>query len=132
MSGKRYVLTAAALAFIAVAGCSSSSSSSAPNAGTATRTPVASSSAIANAKAEATACIQKTGTSGLITSSGRTELANCLKGVVPPAEQQAFKTCITSAAVNDKVWTSDGRSKFTNTSVPGCLDTAASATASPT
>jgi hypothetical protein len=132
MSGKRYVLTAVALALLAAAGCSSSSSSSEPSTGAGSSTPIASSSAIASAKAEATACIQKTGTNGLLTSSGRTELVNCLKGIVSPAEQQAFKNCVTSAAVNDKVWTGDGRSKFINTSVPGCLDTAASATASPT
>ena len=132
MSGKLYILTAAAtLALIAAAGCSSSSSSS-PTAGAASQRPIASSSAVAKAKQEATACIQKTGTSGLLTSSGRTELANCLEGLVPPAERQAFKNCITSAAVDDKVWTSDGRSKFTNTSVPNCLNSASSATASPT
>lgn len=131
MSGNRYALTAAALALIAAAGCSSSSSSE-PSTGAASSAPIASSSAIANAKAEATACVQKTGANGLLTSSGRTELVDCLKGIVSPARQQAFKDCVTSAAVNDKVWTGDGRSKFINTSVPGCLDTAASATASPT
>ena len=131
MPGKWHVPAAvAALGIIVVTGCSSStssSSSSSPNGGTTSAsTPIASSSAVAKAKQEATACLSKTGTSGLLTSSGRSELVNCLKNIVPPAEQQAFKSCITSAAVSDKVWTSDGRSKFTNTSVPNCVNTAGS------
>jgi hypothetical protein len=134
MYGKQYVLTVAATLGIAVVtACSStSSSSSSPGGGAASNTPVASTSAVAKAKADATACIQKTGTSGLLSSSGRSELANCLKNLVPPAEQQAFINCVTSAAVSDKVWTSDGRTKFTDTSVPNCLNTAASSSASPT
>ena len=133
MPGKWHVPAAvAALGIIVVTGCSSSSSgsSSSPNGGsTSASRPIASSSAVANAKQEATACLQKTGTSGLLTSSGRSELVNCLKNIVPPVDQQAFKSCIASAAVSDKVWTSDGRSKFTNTSVPNCVNTA---TATPT
>jgi hypothetical protein len=126
MPGKWHVPVAvAALGIIAVAGCSSSSSSS-PNGGTTSAsTPIASSSAVAKAKEQATTCLQKTGTSGLLTSSGRSELVNCLKNIVPPAEQQAFKSCMTSAAVSDQIWTSAGRSKFTNTSLPNCLNTAA-------
>jgi hypothetical protein len=130
MSGKRHVLTAlATLSIIAVADCSSSSSSStSPTGSTASAsTPIASSSAVAKAKAEATACLQKTGTSGLLTSSGRSDLVNCLKNIVPPVEQQAFKNCLTSAAVSDQIWTSDGRSKFINTSLANCLNTASSA-----
>jgi hypothetical protein len=60
----------------------------------------------------------------MLSSSGRSELVNCLKGLVPPDKQQAFKNCVTSAAVSDQVWTSDGRSKFTNTSVPNCVNAA--------
>ena len=132
MSGKRHVLTAlATLSIIAVAGCSSSSSttsSTSPTGGTASAsTPIASSSAVAKAKDEATACLQKTGVTALLSSSGRSDLVNCLKNIVPPAEQQAFKNCLTSAAVSDQVWTHGGRSKFINTSVPDCLNTASSA-----
>jgi hypothetical protein len=112
------------LGIIAVTSCSSSSSSSSGSAASST-TPIASSSAAAKAKAQATECVQKTGTAALLTSSGRSEVANCLKGLVPPAKQQAFKDCITTAAVNDKVWTSAGRSQFTNTSLPNCLNAAA-------
>ena len=133
MSGKRHVLTVlATLGIIAVAACSSSSSSTSSTGGTASAsTPIASSSAVAKAKDETTACLQKTGVSGLLSSSGRSDLVNCLASIVPPAERQAFKGCVAGAAVSDKVWTSDGRSKFTNTSVPDCVKTAGSA-ATPT
>jgi hypothetical protein len=132
MSRKQYVLTViATLTLITVTACTSSSSSS-PSGGATSHTPIASSSATAKAKEQATACIQKTGTSGLLTSSGRSELADCLKNLVPPVDQQAFISCVTSAAVSDKVWTSDGRTKFTNTSVQNCVNTATSSSASPT
>jgi hypothetical protein len=120
------VIAAAAVA--AIVGCSSSTTTS-PGGGTGTTTPIASSSAVAKAKEQATACISKTGVSGLLSSSGRTDLVNCLKAIVPPAQQEAFKNCMTSAATSDKVWTSDGRTKFINTSLPACLDQ--SSTASP-
>jgi hypothetical protein len=130
MRGKQHVLAVlATLSIIAVAGCSSSSSSStSSNGGAASAsTPIASSSAVAKAKTEATACLQKTGVTALLTSSGRSDLVNCLKGIVPPAEQEAFKNCLTSAAVSDQIWTSGGRSKFINTSLANCLNTASSA-----
>jgi hypothetical protein len=120
------VIAAAAVA--AIVGCSSTTTTS-PGGGTGTTTPIASSSAVAKAKGQATACISKTGVSGLLSSSGRTDLVNCLKAIVPPAQQEAFKNCMTSAATSDKVWTSDGRTKFINTSLPACLDQ--SSTASP-
>jgi hypothetical protein len=132
MSGKRHVLAVlATLGIIAVAGCSSSSSTNSNGGATSASTPIASSSAVAKAKTEATACLQKTGTSGLLTSGGRSDLVNCLKNIVSPAEQEAFKNCLTSAAVSDQIWTSDGRSKFINTSLANCLNTASSA-ATPT
>ena len=124
MSGKRFVPAAiATLGILAVTACSSSSSSS--DGAAASTTPIASSSAVAKAKEQVTACVQKTGTSALLTSSGRTEFVNCLKSLVPPAKQQAFKDCVTSAAVNDQLWTSAGRSKFTNESLQTCLNAAA-------
>jgi high affinity sulfate transporter 1 len=126
MSGKWYVtpVVAAALAAVAAAGCSSTASSSLSSAASNAASAAATSSAVAKAKSQATACVQKTGTSALLTSSGRTELVNCLKTIVPPAQQEAFKNCITSAATSDKLWTSDGRSKFMNTSLSNCLNTA--------
>lgn len=123
----RVLTVIAAAAIAAIVGCGSTTTT---GGGTGTTTPIASSSAVAKAKEQATACINKTGVSGLLSSSGRTELVNCLKGIVPPAQQEAFKNCMTSAATSDKVWTSDGRTKFINTSVPACLDQ--STTASPT
>ena len=123
MSGKRHVLTAVAgLATIAAAACSSSSSSSVSSVAGSHVSALATSSAVAKAKDEATACLQKTGTSGLLSSSGRTELVNCLKGLVPADEVTAFKNCLTSAATSDQVWTSAGRTKFTQTSVPNCVN----------
>lgn len=120
MSGKHYV--AAITALFAVAGCSTSSVSSVASSHA---SALATSSAVAKAKDQATACFQKTGTTGLLTSSGRTELINCLKGLVPPAKQEAFKNCVTSAARSDQVWTSDGRAKFMNESLPNCVNAAA-------
>jgi hypothetical protein len=130
MSGKQHaLLVVAAMTVAAIAGCSSSTTTS-PGNGSGTTTPIASSSAAAKAKEQATACISKTGVTRLASSSGRTELVNCLQAIVPPAEQQAFKQCVTSAALNDKVWTSDGRTKFTDTSVPNCVNQVGVATPS--
>jgi hypothetical protein len=119
MSGKQHVLTVCtALAVAAIVGCSSTTTSP----GSGTTTPIPSSSAVATAKEQATACITKTGVTGLVSSSGRTELVNCLKAIVPPDKQEAFKNCVTSAATNDRIWTSEGRTKFTDTSLPACLN----------
>jgi hypothetical protein len=59
---------------------------------------------------------------GLHTELGRSALVNCVKNVVPPQKRQAFKDCITSAATSDQIWTSAGRSKFMDTSLPNCLN----------
>ncbi len=120
MSGKQSVATViTALAAITIVGCTSSTTS---NPGSQTSTPIVSSSAIAKAKQQATACFDKTGLSGLLSSSGRTELVNCLQSIVPPDKQEAFKNCVTSAATSDKIWTSEGWTKFTDTSLPNCLN----------
>lgn len=115
----------AAIAAALIAGCSSSTTSSPGNGsgnGTGTSTPTASSSTVAKAKEQATACISKTGVNKLLSSSGRSELINCLAAIVPAAERDAFKSCISGAAVTDEVWTSEGRTKFTDTSVPNCVN----------
>jgi len=131
MYGKRCVLAVVAtLGILAVVGCSSSSSSSTTSAPPAdgsapASTPIASSSAVAEAKQQATACLQHTGTAGLLTSSGRGQLLTCVEKIVPPAERGAFKTCMAGAAVSDQVWTKAGREKFTGTSLEACLNTAA-------
>ncbi len=117
----------AALAIFTAAACSSGASGSTggtANSGGTSTTPIASSPAVAKAKDEATACLHGTGLGGLLTSSGRSALVDCLKSIVPPAQQEAFKNCVTSAATSDQVWTSDGRSKFLNTSLPNCLNAA--------
>ena len=136
MYGKQWVLAIVAmLGILAVVGCSTSSSSSttsaSPAGGTAaTSTPIASSSAVAKAKQQATACLQQTGTAGLLTSSGRSQLVTCVENIAPPAERGAFKNCMATAAVSDQVWTKAGREKFTGTSLEACLNTAAAATPS--
>ena len=136
MYGKQCVLAVVAtLGILAVVGCSSSSSSSTtsgPQAGgsASASTPLASASAVAEAKQQATACLQHTGTAGLLTSSGRSQLVTCVGNIVPPAERGAFKNCMASAAVSDQVWTKAGREKFTGTSLEACLNTAAAATPS--
>jgi hypothetical protein len=136
MHGKQCAAAVVAtLGILAAAGCSTSSSgtsTSTPLAGgnSSASTPIASSSAVAKAKQQATACLQQTGTAGLLSSSGRSELITCLENIVPPAEREAFKTCMTSAAVSDQVWTKAGREKLTNTSLQACLNTAAAATPS--
>jgi hypothetical protein len=70
-------------------------------------------------------CINQTGATALLQASGRTKFVDCMKGLVPPAKQQQFKNCIVSAVESDKLWTSAGRSKFTNESLPNCVDAAA-------
>ena len=136
MYGKQCVLAAVAtLGILAVVGCSKSSSSgttSGPPAGgsASAATPIASSSAVAKAKQQATACLTHTGAVGLLSSAGRSQLVTCLENIVPPAERQAFKSCMTSAAVSDQVWTKAGRQKFTGTSLEACLNEAAAATSS--
>ena len=136
MHGKQRVLVVVAtLAILVVAGCSTSRSSSSPSGSPAggsasASTPLASSSAVAKAKQQATACLQQTGTAGLISSAGRSQLVTCLENIVPPAEREAFKNCMVSAAVGDQVWTKTGREKFTSTSLEACLNNAAAATPS--
>ena len=135
MYGKQRVLAiVATLGIIVVAGCSTSSSSSStstsPAASASAATPIASSSAVAKAKQQATACLTHTGAVGLLSSAGRSQLVTCLETIVPPAERQAFKSCMTSAAVSDQVWTHAGRQKFTGTSLEACLNEAAAATSS--
>jgi hypothetical protein len=108
---------AALLTFMA-AGCTHTATSGAASG-------FATSSAVAKAKGQVNSCIAKTGATKLLTTSGRTEFVNCMKSMVPPAKQEAFKSCITSAAESDKLWTSAGRAKFTNVSLPSCVDAAA-------
>jgi hypothetical protein len=135
MYGKQRVPAAVAtLGILVVAGCSTSTSGSSPSGsptgGASASTPIASSSAVAKAKQQATACLQQTGTAGLLSSAGRSQLVTCLENIVPPAEREAFKNCMASAAVSDQVWTKAGREKFTSTSLEACLNNAAAATPS--
>jgi hypothetical protein len=50
---------------------------------------------------------------------------SCLRGLVPPAKQAQVKSYITSAVESGKLWTSAGRSKFKNESLPNAADAAA-------
>jgi hypothetical protein len=124
MSGKHCAATVAVLAALltfVIAGCSSSGTSSASSAASA----IATSSAIAKAKAQVNVCVTKIGgVTGLIDSSKRIDFINCMQSLVPADKVDAFKSCITSAATSDKIWTSDGRTKFTNDSLPNCVNAA--------
>jgi len=136
MYGKQRVpAVVATLGILMAAGCSTSSSSSStsgsPAGGSgAASTPIASSSAVAKAKQQATACLQQTGTTRLLSAEGRSQLITCLEHIVSPAEREAFKNCMASAGVSDQVWTKAGREKFTSTSLEACLNNAAAATPS--
>jgi hypothetical protein len=138
MSGKHHVLAlVTVLAVAAIVGCSGgtttiihspgSSPARSPSPGSDSTTP-ASSSAVDKAKEQAVKCIDKIGSSGLVSSAGRTELADCLENFerldddISSDEDDAFEHCLIVAAANDKVWTSEGRTRFTNTSVPDCLN----------
>jgi curli biogenesis system outer membrane secretion channel CsgG len=114
---------AALLTFAAVAGCSSTASSHMTGGNVASS--LATSSAVAKAKDQVNVCVQKTGATALLSSSGRTGFVNCMKALVPPGKQEEFKNCLTSAATSDRLWTSDGRAKFTNESLPNCVNAAA-------
>jgi len=85
---------------------------------------IATSTALEKAKAQLNMCIAKTGATALVHSSGRAEFASCMQSLVPPAKQEQFRNCITSAAASDRLWTSPGRTTFTNQSLPDCLNQA--------
>ena len=107
----------AALLTFAVAGCGTS--------GGGTGSAIATSTAAAKAKEQLNTCINNVGATALLSSSGRTQFADCMKSLGPPAKQAQFKDCVISAAKSDQLWTSAGRSKFTNESLPNCVNAAA-------
>jgi hypothetical protein len=123
MLGKHHAGSVVAIAVIAapltfaVASCS--------NGGTGAASAIATSSAVDKAKDQVDVCVQKAGATALLTSSGRSDFVDCMKSLVSPAKQEQFKNCITSAATSDKLWTSEGRTKFTNESLPNCVNAAA-------
>lgn len=86
---------------------------------------LATSKAVTAAKNQVTTCVRKTGPTKLLQASGRSQFVTCMEGLVPPAKQAQFKTCITNAFESDRLWTTGGRSKFTNQSLPSCLNAAA-------
>jgi hypothetical protein len=108
--------------------CSSSTTTSgngSPPTSAAATSAAATSTAVAKAKAQLDTCIKQTGVTALLQSAGRTQFVNCMKSLVPPAKQEQFKTCLTNAVKSDKLWTSAGRSKFTNESLVNCVNAAA-------
>lgn len=122
MSGKWYIAPVV-MAIVAVmgVGCSSNNGTN----GTSTiASSLATSPAVVKAKEQATTCLKQTSVHALLSSSGRDKLLNCLESIVPPAKREAFKNCVTSAATSDRVWTSEGRTKFINESIPNCVDSA--------
>ena len=111
------IATIAAVLSLAVSGCGAKGGS----AGSA----IATSTASAKAKEQLNTCMNKVGATGLLSSSGRSQFSDCMKSLVPPAKQAQFKNCIISAAEGDQLWTSSGRSKFTDQSLPNCMNAAA-------
>jgi len=138
LSWKHHVLTLmTVLAIAAIAGCGggtttiinspASTPASSPSPSSDSPTP-APSTAVDRAKQHAAECIDKIGSSQLVSSSAWRELADCLEiserldDDISPGDDDAFEHCLIAAASIDKVWTSEGRTKFTNTSVPNCLN----------
>ena len=107
-----------AAALAAVAACGGSGG------GQGAASAIATSTAAEKAKAQLDTCIGKTGVTALVRSSGRAEFASCMESLVPPAKQEQFRNCITSAVASDRLWTSPGRTKFANQSLPDCLNQA--------
>ena len=128
MPGRRLAASVVTIActviLLAVATACSSSTTTSGNASPAT-SAAATSTAVAKAKAQLDTCIKQTGATALLQSSGRTQFVNCMKSLVSPAKQEQFKTCLTNAVKSDQLWTSAGRSKFTNESLPNCVNAAA-------
>jgi hypothetical protein len=109
------VAVAVLLGFV-VAGCGSATSAA---------TAVATSSAVDRAKDQVNLCVSKVGgVTELLDSSKRTDFINCMKSLVPANKWDSFRSCITSAATTDQIWTSDGRTKFTGVSLPNCVNAA--------
>jgi hypothetical protein len=76
------------------------------------------------AKAEVTHCVNKAGATGMLSSSGRAIVIDCVKSLVPPDKQQALTTCLSHAAAHDKVYTASGRAAFESKDAPACLNAA--------
>jgi hypothetical protein len=127
MPGRRLAAAIVTIAFTVILPTLATACSSSTSSGTGSNSPTATvtSTAVAKAKAQLDTCIKQTGATSLLQSSGRTQFVNCMKSLVPPAKQQQFKSCITSAVESDKLWTSAGRSKFANESLPNCVNAAA-------
>jgi hypothetical protein len=76
------------------------------------------------ARAEVTNCVNKAGATGMLSSSGRTIVIDCVKSLVPPDKQKALTTCLSHAAAHDKVYTATGRAAFESKDAPDCLTAA--------
>lgn len=123
MSGKWYVAPVViALVAITGVGCSSNNGTNGANGTSTFASSIATSPAVAKAKEQATTCLKQTSVHDLLSSAGRDKLLNCLESIVPPAKREAFRSCVTSAATSDRVWTSEGRTTFINESIPNCLN----------
>lgn len=103
---------AAVLALLAVAGCSSTSSPGVSQAGS-------------KAQSQVTRCLDTTGITGMLTSSGRARFFDCVKAIAAPGKQQQLENCLESAASRDQMWLSSGRHTFETRDAPSCLDAAA-------
>jgi hypothetical protein len=75
----------------------------------------------AKARAEVTNCVNKAGTTGMLSSAGRTAVINCVQNLVPPGKRAAVKSCLSHAVARDKVYTASGRETFESKDAPDCL-----------
>jgi hypothetical protein len=132
-------LSAAALLVLTACGGHGNGSSDSVDNAKAKAQAIATSSANAAAEnkveTQVTACVNNTKPTQWLSKSGRQQVVDCLKNLVPPAQQDKFKQCVANTAATDKVWTKAGRATFENEGVATCVTqatgTAAPATAAP-
>lgn len=105
-------VTAALMAF-SVVGC-----------GGHTASDVANSPNTGQVRQQLNTCISRVGATNLLSSTGRSRFTSCMETLVPGAKRQQFRNCIASAVEKDELWTTAGRTKFRDQSLPSCLNAA--------
>jgi hypothetical protein len=133
LSGKRvFAVGAAVTAAVAITGCgggyvarhSPAMRPGEPNHSHVANPGAGTTQARAKAKAEVTNCVNKEGTTGMVSSSGRTAVTDCIENLVPPDKRDALKACLSHAVARDKVYTPSGRAAFESKDAPACLNAA--------
>jgi hypothetical protein len=112
-------LGVAVVALVFVAGCSHKGTSGA------TVSSTSMSQAESRAQSQVTQCLNSTGVTALLTSSGRTRFFDCVKAIASPGKRSTLESCLENAASHDQMWLSSGRNTFEAKDAPACLDAAA-------